>query len=91
MYTSIPDNLYNLRPLADPPRRPHQPCRGAEEGIGTPLLFPSTKTAIFMDKKDIDTHLSMKTGQNMDKTDKNTHLSMKMAVLVDKPTDKATK
>ena len=44
-----------------------------------------------MDKKDIDTHLSMKTDQNMDKTDKNTHLSMKMAVLVDKPTDKATK
>ena len=44
-----------------------------------------------MDKKDIDTHLSMKTGKNMDKTDKNTHLSMKMAVLVDKPTDKATK
>ena len=44
-----------------------------------------------MDKKDIDTHLSMKTCQNMDKTDKNTHLSMKMAVLVDKPTDKATK
>ena len=43
-----------------------------------------------MDKKDIDTHLSMKTGQNMDKTD-NTHLSMKMAVLVDKPTDKARK
>ena len=44
-----------------------------------------------MVKKDIDTHLSMKTGQNMDKTDKNTHLSIKMAVLVDKPTDKATK
>ena len=44
-----------------------------------------------MDKKDIYTHLYMKTGQNMDKTDKNTHLSMKMAVLVDKPTDKATK
>ena len=44
-----------------------------------------------MDRKDIDTHLSMKTGQNMDKTDKNTHLSMKMAVLVDKPTDKARK
>ena len=44
-----------------------------------------------MDKKAIDTLLSMKTGQNMDKTDKNTHLSMKMAVLVDKPTDKATK
>ena len=44
-----------------------------------------------MDNKDIDTHLSMKTGQNMDKTDKNIHLSMKMAVLVDKPTDKATK
>ena len=44
-----------------------------------------------MDKKDIDTHLSMKTGQNMDKTDKHTHLSMKMAVLVNKPTDKATK
>ena len=44
-----------------------------------------------MDKKDTDTDLSMKTGQNMDKTDKNTHLSMKMAVLVDKPTDKATK
>ena len=44
-----------------------------------------------MDKKDIDTLLSMKTSQNMDKTDKNTHLSMKMAVLVDKPTDKATK
>ena len=44
-----------------------------------------------MDKKDIGTHLSMKTGQNMDKTDKNTYLSMKMAVLVDKPTDKATK
>ena len=36
-----------------------------------------------MDKKDIDTHLSMKTGQNMDKTDKNTHLSMKMAVFMD--------
>jgi hypothetical protein len=33
----------------------------------------------------------MKTGQNMDRTDKNTYLSMKMAVLVDKPTDKATK
>ena len=44
-----------------------------------------------MDKKDKNTHLSMKTGQNMDKTDKNTHMSMKMAVLVDKPTDKATK
>ena len=44
-----------------------------------------------MDKKDIDTHLSMKTGQNMDKKAKNTHLSIKMAVLVDKPTDKATK
>lgn len=44
-----------------------------------------------MDKKDIDTHLSMKADQNMDKTDKNTHLSMKMAVLVDKLTDKATK
>ena len=44
-----------------------------------------------MDKKDIDTLLSMKTSQNMDKTDKNTHLSMKMAVLVDKPTDKARK
>ena len=44
-----------------------------------------------MDKKDIDTHLSMKTGQNMDKKDKNTHLSIKMAVLVVKPTDKATK
>ena len=44
-----------------------------------------------MDKKDIDTHLSMKTGQNMDKTGKHTHLSMKKAVLVDKPTDKATK
>ena len=44
-----------------------------------------------MDKTDIDRHLSMKTGQNMDKTDKNTHLSMKMTVLVDKPTDKATK
>ena len=25
-----------------------------------------------MDKKDIDTHLSMKTGQNMDKTGKHT-------------------
>ena len=44
-----------------------------------------------MDKKDIDTHLSMKTGQNMDKKDKTKHLSIKMAVLVDKPTDKATK
>ena len=89
--SNITARLHHCDPLADPPRRPHQPCRGPEEGIGTPILFPSIKTAIYMDKKDIDTHLSMKTGQNMDKTDKNTHLSMKMAVLVDKPTDKATK
>ena len=82
--SNITARLHHCDPLADPPRSAHQPCRGTEEGIGTPLLFPSIKTAIFMDKKDIDTHLSMKTG-------KHTHLSMKMAVLVDKPTDKATK